>query len=205
MELNKIMNERTSDYTLVTNVNNMQMSDYMKGYFNEPKYHELCKQCNKYGTLWSCPPYSFNVEDYIKKYKYVHLIGTKVLLSEKLIKETKPEDVIDSTYKIINSVRKKLRVVLLNLEKQYPGSVALYAGSCIICDKCTRPQNKPCVHPNTMRYSLESLGFDVFKTASELLDIEIKWAKEALPEYLTLVSAFFTNEDIKALGGFDFV
>lgn len=197
------MKNKISDYALQTNYSNIQMSEYIDGYYDRERFHELCKQCNKYGALWSCPPYKFDVDDYINKYKYVHLIGTKILLSDRIIKETEKDDVLDCTYKILNEVRKKLSKMLLGLEDKYPNSISLFAGSCLNCTLCKREQNKPCVNPKTMRYSLESLGFDVSKTASELLNIDIKWANETLPEYFTLVSAFFTNEDIKDLRGFD--
>ena len=50
------------------------------------------------------------------------------------------------------------------------------------------PSGKPCVHPDEMRYSIESLGGDVVKTAAELLGTEIKWAASGeLPEYFLLV------------------
>ena len=42
----------------------------------------------------------------------------------------------------------------------------------------------------------ESLGFDIGKTASELLGIELKWSEpgsSGLPEYFTLVSGFFSS------------
>ena len=60
-----------------------------------------------------------------------------------------------------------------------------------------RPERRPAVplsRPDTP--SLESLGFDIGKTASELLGIELKWSEpgsSGLPEYFTLVSGFFSS------------
>lgn len=54
----------------------------------------------------------------------------------------------------------------------------------------------PCRYPDRIRPSLESLGFDIGKTASELLGIELKWSEpgsSGLPEYFTLVSGFFSS------------
>ncbi len=185
------MNIKSNEYYLEFKSNKIEMSEYMTKYYDREKFHELCKQCEKYGTLWSCPPYKFEVEEYLNKYNSVHIIGTKIILSDDLIKETKKEDILDCTYRILNEVRKELSKMLLKLESEYANSVSLYAGSCLNCEVCTRTQNKPCIHPDTMRYSLESLGFDVSRTSSELLGIDIKWAKDTLPEYFTLISAFF--------------
>lgn len=195
--INFPMKNEICDYTLKTNFNKIEIREYIDNYYDRVKFHELCKKCDKYGTLWSCPPYSFNAEDYIKNYKYAYIIGTKIILDNKLIRETKKEDVIDCTYKILNEVRKRLEKMLLELENKHPNSISLYAGSCLNCNVCTRTVNKPCIQPETMRYSLESLGFDVSKTASKLLNIELKWAEDSLPEYFTLVNAFFTNTEIE--------
>lgn len=188
------MKNKTDDYVLETSYTIINMEEYINSYFDMKKFHELCSKCDKYGTLWSCPPYNFNVDDYINKYKYAYIICTKILLDESLIRETKKDEVINCTYRIINDVRKKLDKELLKLEKRYPDSISLFAGSCISCNTCTRLNASSCIKPDLMRYSLESLGFDVAKTASELLKTEIKWAKDSLPEYFTLVSAFFTNK-----------
>ena len=40
----------------------------------------------------------------------------------------------------------------------------------IICSTCTRPMGKSCLYPDMLRYSIESLGGDVVKTAENLLE-----------------------------------
>ena len=194
MEVNNIM--KFNNYKIVLNSNKIKMSEYIRNFYDRDKFHKLCMQCEKYGKLWSCPPYSFEVKDILNKYDNVYLIGAKIILSDKLICETKKEDILECTYTILNEVRKILGDMLLNLEDRYQESLSLYAGSCLLCENCDRLNNKPCRFPERMRYSLESLGFDVSKTSSELLDIDIKWANDKLPEYFTLVSAFFTNREI---------
>ena len=95
----------------------------------------------------------------------------------------------------MEEVRKDLDKNLLELEKQYPQSKAFFAGSCQICQmgKCMRIAGKPCISSERVRPSLESLGFDVSKISTELLNIEMKWSKNGiLPEYFTLVSGFFS-------------
>ena len=49
-----------------------------------------------------------------------------------------------------------------------------------------------------MRYSLESMGFDVGGISSRLLDYELKWATETrLPEYFSLVTGLMTKREIE--------
>ena len=48
------------------------------------------------------------------------------------------------------------------------------------------------MHPAKVRPSLEAFGFDMSKTAKELLGLEIKWSDGVhIPEYLTLVCGIF--------------
>lgn len=55
---------------------------------------------------------------------------------------------------------------------------------------CTRREGLPCRYPDKVRPSLESMGFDIGKTAKELFGLELKWASYGmLPEYYVLVGA----------------
>jgi methionyl-tRNA synthetase len=67
-------------------------------------------------------------------------------------------------------------------------------GTCPYCGgaPCARIEGKPCRHPSKVRPSLEAFGFDMGKTAQDLLGLEIKWSHdEFLPEYLTLICGIF--------------
>ncbi len=88
---------------------------------------------------------------------------------------------------------------LLNMETLLFDSRAFFAGTCYICpaEKCERIFGRPCIAPGRMRSTLEAFGFDIEKTTSQLLGMEMKWGKNGvLPEYLILVSGFFTNQNI---------
>jgi len=47
-----------------------------------------------------------------------------------------------------------------------------------------------------LRFSLESLGFDVNAICKDILEVEILWAKERLPEYFTFVSTFLSKKKL---------
>ena len=68
----------------------------------------------------------------------------------------------------------------------------MFPGSCLLCPSCTRTEGAPCLYPKKVRPSLEACGFDIGKTTTELLNIELKWGESGkMPEYITLVSAVF--------------
>ena len=60
-----------------------------------------------------------------------------------------------------------------------------YVGTCLYCPEgtCTRPEAKPCRHPELVRPSLEACGFDIAHTTSDLFGIELK---------LSLIHIFYT-------------
>lgn len=102
----------------------------------------------------------------------------------------------------MNEARRELDARLLALEEAWPDSRAFFAGTCFDCPEgtCTRLSDLPCVRPGKIRPSLEALGFDLGRTASELLGIELRWSVDGrLPEYFTLISGFFTNHSIDSL------
>ena len=100
---------------------------------------------------------------------------------------------------LLTEVRLQLDSWLRWLETEYPGSLACYAGTCHLCpdDTCTRITGQPCRHPHLIRHSLESFGFDLGRTAEELLHIPLVWSDGVkFPEYLMLVSGLFTDVPI---------
>ena len=102
-----------------------------------------------------------------------------------------PPDVISFGKEMMETERKRTDELLLEMEKTYKGR-AFFPGSCLLCPTCTRTEGKPCLYPERVRPSLEACGFDIGKTASELLHIELKWGdKNRMPEYLLLVSGIF--------------
>ena len=82
---------------------------------------------------------------------------------------------------------------LYQLEQEVPGS-RCFTFRCVLCPEgCTRPEGKPCRHPERLRHSLESVGFDIVAMAHDLLDIDLEWSHDgSLPKHITLVTALFS-------------
>jgi predicted metal-binding protein len=189
-----------SVYNIVTKIN---LEEYIRDYRDADKFMVYCEKCNSYNTCWACPPFDFDAGAELSRYKTAWIIGVKIDIENDVIETHRGWDLCTPvTYKIIKEVRRTLDAKLLNLEKEYVGSRAFFAGTCHLCakDKCTRIKGKPCIFPDRVRPSLESFGFDVSKTSLQLLNIEMKWSLEGvLPPYFVLVSGFLTNVDVKEL------
>ncbi len=175
-------------YTIEKMQRDISVEEYMKDYVNVEQFLEYCKACSNYETVWSCPSYDFNPEDYWKQYKNLHLVTRKIIFG--------PDVTEERSYEIMYEVKDMMSEELYEMEKKYPGSVSLSAGSCKLCKDlgCSRKEGKPCRHPNLMRYSIESIGGDVGRTVSKLMGIEIEWIEEGkLPSYFVLVGGLLTK------------
>ena len=83
--------------------------------------------------------------------------------------------------------------MLLKLEQEIPGSLALQSGRCLLCERCAREEGKVCRHPQRLRYSIESLGGNVTATLQELLGVELQWyTADSSPAYLVQVGGLLS-------------
>lgn len=155
----------------------------------------FCKDCHNYNALWSCPPLQFDANQFLQNYNYIYIVGVKVIYNpETVTLANTPEKVKEITMRTLREVKDKLANALHFLEGQIPDSVSLASGGCHICQHCSRLDNRPCIHPEKMRYSLDSFGFDLTAITSDLLQIELKWSKDTLPEYYTLIHGLLTKD-----------
>lgn len=174
----------------------ISVGEYLERYVDVPFFLEACKECPNYGRIWSCPPYDFNVESYWKQFQSLYLLAVKIVFEDKYReKKYSPEELRKVIEPVLQTEKQKLSETLFEKEKQYPGSVSLSAGSCGRCKNgCPRAVGKPCRHPETMRYSIESLGGNVGLTIEKLMGIRLEWVEEGrLPGHFVLVSGLLTR------------
>jgi predicted metal-binding protein len=152
-----------------------------------------CAACPIFGRNWSCPPFDFDVDEFLARYDYAYIFGVKMIHGEKTREayNTQKSSLKYSVW-LMDNVNLKLLDILHGLERKYPGSRGASGGSCKICKSCARIDSLPCRFPEKMRNSIESLGFDVSMISKELLGLELVWMKDGLPPYQVLVNALFT-------------
>lgn len=173
------------------------LTDYCRDYRDEKQFIEYCKECPRYGHLWCCPPFDFDTTAKIAPYRYVYIIGIRTAVDPRLIEMVKdPVTIGEMAEFLTKDFRRRMDDIILGLEKAVPDSLSFYAGRCYLCDYCTRLAGKPCRHPQQMRSSLESYGFDVAKTTEDLLGFKLEWDNDRLPEHISFIAALFTKEKI---------
>ncbi|MCI7327651.1 MAG: DUF2284 domain-containing protein [Hornefia butyriciproducens] len=155
---------------------------YIDGYVNVEEFLPRCMECGSYGRVWSCPPFQFDPMELWRSYRRILIQGYRLSFGEDRTKETMTE--------ALWKVKEQLSEELFVQEREFPGSLALSAGSCQLCEGCTRPEGVPCRNKERMRHSIESLGGDVGKTLSELCGIQLEWVRgDRLPSHFVLCGA----------------
>lgn len=178
-----------ADYSVTYATTSVTVDDYIARFRHAERFEACCRQCPNYGRSWACPPFDFDVLQRINPYRSVTLLASRIVPSL-------PNLSFDDFNTLIRPERFKLESALLNLERLFNGLAALYIGSCLYCPEgcCTRPQGKPCRHPRRVRPSLEAYGFDMERTASELLGMELLWGNNgSVPHHVILICALFHN------------
>ena len=149
--------------------------EYVRECVDVEKFFKRCQECKEgYHRRWSCPPFDFRPLQKWLEYDRLTLIGVAVYFE----RNTTPEEAL----KALGEEKEKRLAQLLEEEKD--GTLVLSAGKCDACEKCARENNLPCRKPDKMRYSIESLGGDVVKTAEKYLGKPLLWIKDGkVPEY----------------------
>ncbi|MGI5874465.1 MAG: DUF2284 domain-containing protein [Bacillota bacterium] len=172
-------------------------ADYCRDYRDPAQFIEYCKVCPRYHHLWCCPPFDFDTTEALAGYRYAYIVGVRATVNPTLRELiTDPVTIGEMAELITKDCRRFIDPVILALEQKSPGALAFYGGRCYLCEYCARLTGKPCRHPDRMRSSLESYGFDVARTTEELLGFELEWSNERLPGRLSFIGAVFTREPL---------
>jgi predicted metal-binding protein len=155
-------------------------------------FSDMCRKgCINYNKKYCCPPFSPKLNDYVKNYEYLIIILLKIDLDQ------------FSKYKEYHKLRvgnaiikPRIEKLMRILEKDF-NTKFLSSGACRLCKPCQKKLNKPCKHPNKMRFSLESLGVDCNKLVEKLFNFKLLWYKDKkAPQYTAVVCGLPLKETI---------
>lgn len=165
----------------------MPAADYVRMFRDPERFIGYCRQCGSYGRTWRCPPLADEQQDF-SQFTTVRIFAVKVTPVQKGLP-------LGEAFNVTRATRVRLERKLLGIERECGGRAYLFSSTeaCPHCPEgCTRPEGKPCRHPELTRPSLEAAGFDLGRTVSELFGFDLAWGRDGcLPEYLTLVGAVF--------------
>ena len=186
ISMNKVMNYSVEEKSVA-----LSADEYICRFRDADRFMERCRECDNYSCSWACPPFVHDVETELRQYVNVIITATKLIPERKDIP-------ISEVFGFMHQERVRLDRMMLDMERRYGGRYFAFSGTCLYCPEgtCARMSGLPCRHPEFVRPSLEACGFDMGRTVTELFGWEIKWSSDGfLPEYLTIVSGFFHNDD----------
>lgn len=166
---------------------------YIREFRRTEYFIKLCQQCGNYGRRYGCPPLDEATLASVGRYRRVRIIGVKITPRDTALP-------LEAANELMEPVIAQLNGELLAMERELGGVCFGFVGKCPYCADapCARIEGKPCRHPEKVRPSLEAVGFDISRTAQELLGLEIKWGRDGrLPEYLTLVCGIFYERTVE--------
>jgi len=180
-------------YSVSTREATIAADEFISRYRDIDRIRQFCLQCPGYGKSWSCPPFDFDPKTCTDGFKTVTFIGTVIEFDEQTRLACKtPEQAIAVGKQAMEEVWQSLLPRMYEMEQKAPGS-RCFTFRCVLCPEgCTRPSGKPCRHPERLRYSLESVGFDITAAATDLLGIDLNWSSDgSLSKTITLLTALF--------------
>ena len=179
------------NYTLSQKEVTVPADELIRDYRDVERIRQYCLQCPGYGKAWNSPPLDFDPRTVSDGFKTVRLMATIIEFDEQTRAVCRTaEQSAEMGREAMQEVWKTLLPRLYEMERQLPGS-RCFTFRCVLCPEgCTRPDGKPCRHPERLRHSLESVGFDIVAMAHDLLDIDLEWSHDgSLPKHITLVTA----------------
>jgi predicted metal-binding protein len=132
----------------------------------EERIRSFCQQnrCGNYGKSYTCPPLVPPLDDIKARFQKFHrgvLLQQTINLNVKRDWKGMKRSMVDFHSKI------------LEVEEFLKGTGVrevwgITAGTCGLCEVCGAKSEKPCLHPNKARVSMEALGIDVIAMLARL-------------------------------------
>lgn len=180
-------------YTVTAKSSTIAVDEFINRYRDVERIRQYCLQCPGYGKSWGCPPFDFDPATVTDGFKSVTVTGTIIEFDEETRAACKTSDQAIAVGKqAMKEVWQTLLPKLYQMEHESPGS-RCFTFRCVLCPEgCTRPAGEACRHPELLRHSLESVGFDLEAVTRDLLGINLEWSTDgSLSKHITLVTAFF--------------
>lgn len=163
-------------------------------YFEDTRLEKACKEgCPNYGKKWSCPPFSKSFIDIKKNYTSACMICFSTEMKYYADIKNKYMAIKAANVTLKSLVEKSARAI-----EKYADGYSLLSGSCRLCKPCQCKINRPCKHPDKMRYSMEATALNVQKLCDDFLGHHLLWyADKTLPRYTSAVALVLSNNNLE--------
>ena len=120
-------------YQVEYRTNHIEMPRFKQNYQDREKFMAFCRECPRYDSLWSCPPLSFDVDEFLAPYPWVNLLCAKIILDGETIRAADTAENIKTIgWDIVSTVKRETDERLRALEGQIPKSLSLSSGESLM-------------------------------------------------------------------------
>lgn len=128
-----------------------------------PEFREACavNSCGQYGRCWMCPPDVGDIHILIDRAKGY----SRALVYQTIhpLEDSYDFEGMTEAGRLHNQLAGQLDELV---RSELTGFLHLAAGSCRVCDTCSKIENEPCRFPEKAKASLESYGIAVSELAA---------------------------------------
>ena len=164
----------------------LSVDDMLDKYYDYSLTFRKCSECPGFGGTWSCPVFDFDPLAYWKQFREFRFIVDRV--------SNEGAATVEEAQGRLFAEKKVYDAEMLSLEGSFPGSKSLAAQECNLCKKCARLSGLPCVHPDSMRYALESLGMLAVRMVPDCFGFDVLWSDgTSIPDYYILAGGLLTK------------
>lgn len=172
----------------------ISVSELISRFYKPQQFLKQCKQCKNFNRVWSCPPLSFQVTDFLSPYTSAVLIGTQILYDMEDRMRSRQDGWDLEKYLKTSYYQVKHQVLETLADAEGHGeSLIIGASECDGCAMCSRVDGEACRKKTMLHYSFAALGFDLGAMAKELFQVEMEWANIGLPSYHMIMNACLTK------------
>lgn len=158
----------------------LDMQETIEKYYDYSLTYSRCSECSGFAGTWACPGFDFEPKEYWQQFSQLHFIVDRI--------SNEGTSSVDEAQNRLFAEKKLYDEEMLEIEKGIEGSKALAAQECTQCKKCARLNGHPCLHPDKMRYAVESLGLLAVKMVPDCFGFDILWSDgTSIPDYYLLV------------------
>ena len=172
----------------------MPAREYISRYNRREVFEPMCRACPNWASRWGCTPFDADPVAQLSGYVRVRLYRLSAPVRQWDFGEG-----IEEMTAAMQTLRRESESKLLDFERCSGGSAMLFTGRCYHCGDavCSRLSGESCRFPELVRPSLEALGFDLDRTATEVFGRPLEWfdADKPTPRFLTLIGAVFYNPE----------
>ena len=114
--VNEALRHTAQDYTV-----SLPAAEYIAVYRDARRFGACCRACPNYDRSWACPPFDFDMDDYLSGYRTALIIATKITPVSRDLPLSEAE-------RLLRPERQWHERLLLDLEARYGGRAFAWRG-----------------------------------------------------------------------------